>query len=152
MYRCQWRGGVNEAYFGVLSQASDKLLLQYWCHYSRLTADYKSQVTVIYRFTNTCFLCFHIIAAYYLCELAKLRKLVQTWCEVNPEEPIWELTQYLRPVEIQDSNSRRVRQLVTRLRSCARLALCLEVVDGSWLLWFTGNSTCVLYASQWIDS
>lgn len=33
------------------------------------------------------------------------------------------------------------RQLVTYLGSCARLALCLdhEVVDGSWLPWFTGN-------------
>lgn len=79
--------GLDEGYFGVFRRASDKLVLQYWCQCSRLTEDCKSQVTVIYGFANTCYLCFHIIAAYYLCEPAKLRKLVQTCFEVNPEEP-----------------------------------------------------------------
>lgn len=42
--------------------------------------------------------------------------------------------------------------LVTCLRSCASLAPCLEVVDGSWLLWFTSRSDRVLHVSQWSNS
>lgn len=41
---------------------------------------------------------------------------------------------------------------VTCLRSCVSLALCLEVVDGNWLLWFTSRYDRVLRASQWTDS
>lgn len=116
----------------------------------------KSQVAVIYRFTNTCCLCTHFIAVYYLCELSQL---VQTCFKAKPLEKT-----YPREARLSMSSSSAlacktwysnvgcVRQLVTCLWSCARLALCLEVVDGSWLLWFTGNSTCVLCASQWTDS
>lgn len=49
MYHCQCKAkGVDKGYFGVLSQASDKLLLQYWYHCNLLTVDCKSQVVVIY--------------------------------------------------------------------------------------------------------
>lgn len=66
------------------------------------------------------------------------------WCEsghVSVLNPDW-----------RDDTDGCVRRFVTCLRSCASLARRLEVVDGSWLLWFTGRSDGVLCASQWTDS
>lgn len=126
------RGCTEEKrYIGALSQARDKLLLQYWCHCALLTAGCKSRVAVMYRFTNTCHLCSSYGAAVvHLSELNKLRKLVQTCLQVNALKKTYLRAgrHRSRPGEMLHSGRGCVRQLVTCLRSCARLALCLEVV------------------------
>lgn len=83
----------------------------------------------MYRFTNTCYLDPYITAVNKPCDPDKPRQPDEIFLKVMHYRDLSESS--LSMSQFQCSNCGCVRQLVTCLQSCARLALCLEVVDGS---------------------
>lgn len=135
-------GGGRGVRSGGIFRCPQRGLLQTAVLMSLRSPDCKSQVAVVYRFTHLLSLFLYRSGAVTVWPEQNLLKLVLEISESSLSmSPSAALTGEKRYID-----GGCVRQLVTCLWSCARLALCLEVVDGSWLLWFTGNSTCALCA------